>query len=148
MKVHLNIDPGVEEDEIVISIKEMNTKVEKILSIINEDDANEFIPLQREERIYLMEPKEVSHVFSEDNKCFAFKGKEKYRYKETLKQFEERYNHHDFIRISKYCLANITWMEYFEATFGGSLVVVFKNGEKEIVSRKYAKELKKSLFKE
>lgn len=52
------------------------------------------------------------------------------------------------MRISKYCLANVEWMDYFEATFGGSLVVAFKNGEKEIVSRKYAKELNKALFKE
>lgn len=147
MKVHINIDPGIKEDEIIITIKEMNTKVEKILSIINEEESG-VIPLQKEERIYLVEPKEVSHVFSRDNKCFAFRGKEEYRYKETLKQFEERYSRYNFIRISKYCLANMDWMEYFEATFGGSLVLVFKNGKKEIVSRKYAKELKKALLKE
>lgn len=148
MKVHLNIDPAVKEDEIIITIKEMNGKVEKILSIINEIDANSVIPLQQEERIYLVESHEISHVISEGDKCFAFRGKQKYRYKDTLKQFEERYQQHDFMRISKYCLANISWMEYFEATFGGSLVVVFKNGEKEIVSRKYAKELKKAFLKE
>ncbi|VEF47260.1 response regulator, LytTR family [Bacillus freudenreichii] len=148
MKVHLNINPAIKEDEIIITVKEMNTKVERILSIINEDDANGVIPLQMEERIYLVELHEISHVISEDEKCFAFRGKKKYRYKDTLKQFEERYGKHDFIRISKYCLANKAWMEYFEATFGGSLVVFFKNGEKETVSRKYAKELKKALLKE
>ncbi|WP_213021408.1 LytTR family DNA-binding domain-containing protein [Siminovitchia terrae] len=147
VKVNVNIDPNIKEDEIIISIKEMNTKVEKILSIITEEGANGVIPLQREERVYLVNPQEISHVFSEDNKCFAFRDKEKYRYKDTLKQFEERFRH-NFMRISKYCVANISWMEYFEATFGGSLVVVFKNGEKEIVSRKYAKELKKALLKE
>lgn len=148
MKLHINIDPGIKEDEIIITIKEMNTTVEKILSIIHEDDENGFIPLQKEERVYLVKPNEISHVFSKDNKCFAFRGKHPYRYKDTLKQFEERYSRHHFMRISKYCLANMAWMDYFEATFGGSLVLVFKNGEMEIVSRKYAKELKKVLLKE
>jgi len=148
VKVHINIDHDIEDDEIILKIKEMNPKINKILSVINEDNENEVIPLQIEERIYLIEPKEISHVISQDNKCFAFRGKKKFRYKDTLKQFEERYSKHSFIRISKYCLASPVWMEYFEATFGGSLVVVFKNGEKEIVSRKYAKELKKSLLKE
>ncbi|MBM7715266.1 LytTR family DNA-binding domain-containing protein [Siminovitchia sp. FSL H7-0308] len=148
MKVHLNINPNIQEDEIMIVIKEMNAKVEKLLSIIHDEKENGVISLQREERIYLVEPKEISHVFSKDNKCFAFRGKQQYRYKDTLKQFEERYSRHHFVRISKYCLANVEWMDYFEATFGGSLVVAFKNGEKEIVSRKYAKELNKALFKE
>lgn len=148
MKVHINIDPDIKEDEITLTIREMNPAITKILSFLNQENENEVIPLQRGERIYLIEPNEISHVFSQDNKCFAYSGKQKYRFKETLKQFEERYSKYNFLRISKYCLANTGWMEYFEATFGGSLVVVFKNGEKEIVSRKYAKELKKFLLKE
>ncbi|MFD1706813.1 LytTR family DNA-binding domain-containing protein [Siminovitchia sediminis] len=148
MKVQMNIDPGTTEDEIIITIKEMNTKVERILSIIHEEEECLFIPLQKDGRTYLVEPKEVSHVIFIENKCIAYRGKEQYRFKDSLKQFEERYSPYNFIRISKYCLANTVWMEYFEATFGGSLKLVFKNGEKEIVSRKYAKELKKILLKE
>lgn len=63
MKVHLNINPNIQEDEIMIVIKEMNAKVEKLLSIIHDEKENGVISLQREERIYLVEPKEISHVF-------------------------------------------------------------------------------------
>lgn len=48
--VHMNIDPGIKEDEIIITIKEMNSKVERILSIINEE-VDEVIPLQKVEQL-------------------------------------------------------------------------------------------------
>ncbi|WP_263600717.1 hypothetical protein [Bacillus norwichensis] len=44
MRINLNINPATKEDEITIAIKEMNEKVERILSIINENGASGVIP--------------------------------------------------------------------------------------------------------
>lgn len=148
LEVNLKIDPTIQEDQINIIASKMTPKLEKILSILQEKEDIQIVPLELDDRVYLLSIEQISHVVSEQNKCFAIHQNQKYRYKGTLKQFEELVQHRNFIRISKYCLANISSMKYFEATFGGSLVLVFKNGQKEMVSRKYAKELKKALLKE
>lgn len=148
MKVNLKIDPSIREDQIEITVRAMTPKIERILSILGETADNEIVPLELDEKTFFIHAAQISHVYSEQNKCYAISQQMKYRYKGTLKQFEEQYQHHSFIRISKHCLANLSWMNYFKATFGGSLVLVFKNGMQEVVSRKYALALKKILVKE
>ena len=51
----------------------------------------------------------------------------------------------DFMKISKTALINLKYIEGVEASFGGSMLLILKNGCKDYVSRKYLPDLKKYL---
>ena len=50
-----------------------------------------------------------------------------------------------FIYINQGCLANIKYIDSFDASFSGSLIVIFKSGHKDYVSRRQVKNIKERL---
>ncbi|RYM04591.1 LytTR family transcriptional regulator [Sporolactobacillus sp. THM7-7] len=147
MKLRVNVDPETKEEIVSIHVKKMSEKVEQICRIVEADEPKNFITVAKDGRSYILPLDRVSHLIAEGGKNYAVSGKEKFYFRETLKYFEKQADSQPlFIRISKYCLANIEWMDYFEAGFSGNLILRFKNGWKESVSRKYVKNLKEKLY--
>ncbi|TGA97699.1 LytTR family transcriptional regulator [Sporolactobacillus shoreae] len=146
MKLNMDIDPEIKEESVTVRARQITEEVEQIRRIVEEGGSITNIPVIKEDRQYILLLQHVSHVLTESGKTLAVSGKEKYVYKYSLKYFETHVDSGCFVRISKYCLANIAWMDYFEAGFSGNLLLNFKNGWKETVSRKYVAGLRKRLF--
>ncbi|WP_100488418.1 LytTR family DNA-binding domain-containing protein [Sporolactobacillus pectinivorans] len=146
MKLNIDIDPELLEEQVVMHIRRVTEKVERIRKIVETDESKGTIAVVRDDRQYILPLQQVSHLMTENGKIVAVSRKRKYFYKQSLKYFETHANSGRFIRISKYCLANIDWMDFFEAGFSGNLMLNFKNEWKETVSRKYVADLKKRLF--
>ncbi len=51
----------------------------------------------------------------------------------------------EFVKINQSCIANLQQVEKFSVSFGGSLMVCFKNGQREYVSRRQVKAVKKRV---
>ena len=50
-----------------------------------------------------------------------------------------------FIYINQGCLANINLIDRFDASIGGTLLIIFKSGYKDYVSRRQLKKIKERL---
>ena len=80
----------------------------------------------------------------EDGKVFAVTADGRFLVRERLYQLEERYCH-AFVKINQSCLVNVSLVNRFSASIGGSLRVEMKNGFFDYVSRRQIKAVKERL---
>ncbi len=92
-----------------------------------------------------LNPLELEVFITYNDKTYTyFEGKE-YLIKKRLYELKTLYDE-NFIYISKSCLANINLIDHFEVSIGTSLIVVFKSGYKEYVSRRLIKSVKERIL--
>lgn len=77
---------------------------------------------------------------------FAYTENEVYQVKVRLYEVEEQYRRYKFVRCSKSVIVNLTKIESFRPALDSRLYAKMKNGEDIVVSRMYAKEIKKKIM--
>ncbi len=141
MKCTTIIDQNREE-EVLIYLHEKNklaTEIEELvlgrsLALIGYQDKN----------ILRISVSDVCCFFIEDNKVYALTEKEKIHIKQRLYTLEENLDD-TFVKINQSCIANIRKIERFDTSFAGALLVIFKNGHRDYVSRRQVKIVKERL---
>lgn len=79
------------------------------------------------------------------DQVFAYTTEEVYCVKKRLYELETAYQDRKFIRCSKSVLVNLMQIQSFRPALDSRFFARMKNGEDILVSRMYAKELKKRL---
>ena len=122
MDVEIKIIKNLEKPYAVIYTNQIDEETQKIVSMLDD--------------IYL--------IRIENEKTVLY-GKEKsYVSKKRLCELEKALKP-NFMKISKTTLINLKYIEGMEASFGGMMLLIMKNGCKDYVSRKYLPDLKKYL---
>ena len=137
MKCKIFIDKNHEEEVIIYSHRR-NALVEQLERLVNAQEV-ELIGYKEQEAIRLDLP-DVFCFICENNKVYAITEK-KYKIKLRLYQLEEKLPH-NFVKLNQSCIGNISNIQRFKASFGGSLSVEFKNGYVDCVSRRQIKIVK------
>lgn len=141
MKCKTIIDPACEE-QVVIYAHEKTALVDKIERLVAED------PLQligyKEKTAVFLDIAAICCFVTENNKVYAHTAAEKLLLKSRLYQLEQTLPQ-NFIKINQSCIANIQKIERFDASFSGTLRVIFKNGYTDYVSRRNLKTIKERL---
>ena len=138
MRCSILIDKAHEE-EVLIYAHERTPLVEKIEKLIS-DDTFELIGYKDREAVRLCTNDVICFV-AEDNKVFAMTESEKLNLRFRLYQIEDNLSD-NFIRINQSCIANINMIDRFDASFSGTLIVKFRNGYTDFVSRRQVKNVK------
>lgn len=144
MKVKVNIDKKI--DEIFIEIYAPSKEDENLRFIlenlkIKKSVLNGYI----EEKVYLLNVNDIYSIYAENKKVYAHTKDKTYRVNHRLYELEEILDKNRFLRISNSAIINIYKVENLEATINGMITINFKNGEKEYISRRYLKKVKKIL---
>ena len=138
MKCRIFIDKEHEE-EILIYAHEKTHLVEQIEKLVS-DDSFELIGYKDREAVRL-NTNDVFCFIAEDNKVYALTENEKLNLKYRLYQIEEKLSQ-NFVKINQSCIANINMIDRFDASFSGTLIVKFRNGYTDFVSRRQVKNVK------
>ena len=138
MKCRIFIDKEHEE-EILIYAHEKTHLVEQIEKLVS-DESFELIGYKDREAVRL-DTTDVICFIAEENKVFAMTESEKFSLRFRLYQIEENLSD-NFIRINQSCIANINMIDRFDASFSGTLIVKFRNGYTDFVSRRQVKNVK------
>ena len=141
MKLKLIIDKNRDE-EILIYAHEKTALVETIEQLVLQDNF-ELIGYADREAVRL-NLAEICSFTVEDNRVFATTLKERYKLKYRLWQLEEKLPE-SFVKINQSCIANIRMIDRFDTSISGSLLVKFKNGSTDYVSRRQLKTVKERL---
>ena len=141
MKVKTIIDPACEE-EVIIFTRERTPLVEEIERLVAEKPL-ELLGFSDTENV-ILEYVKVSRFTVEEDKIYAYVGAKRYRIKQRLYQIEQQMPD-CFVRIHQSCLANLRHIARFEASYSGTLRVVFKNGDVDYVSRRNVRHVKERL---
>lgn len=86
----------------------------------------------------------VVSFYTEEDKVFVSLMNKTYQVKLRLYQIEEQLPS-NFIRINKSRLINRNYIEKFDLSWSGTLLVVMKNNEKDYVSRRLMKSVKERM---
>lgn len=141
MKFRLVIDESRDEEVVVYAKKESSFTNE--LETFVKNNAAELLGYSGG-NIVCLSPSDIYAFAVEDGKVFAHTASEKHLVQNRLYRIEEIVGE-GFVKINQSCLVNVALIERFEPTFGGSLMVVMKNGYRDYVSRRQMKNVKERI---
>lgn len=141
MKCRIFIDREHDEETLIYA-HERTKLVESIRELI-EENAFELVGYMDREAVRLSLG-DIHYFAVEDNRIYAQQGSKKLQLRCRLYQLEEMLPE-SFVKINQSCIANIKSIERFDVSVSGSLLVRFKNGYTDCVSRRNMKNVKERL---
>ena len=141
MKFKLFIDKN-HDDEVIVYAHEESELTKQIEDIVTKSESQIVAYIDRE--AVVLELADVYCFVVEDNKVFAITSKDKLKVKSRLYQLEEMLPH-TFVKVNQSCIANIKMIKSFDSKISGSLLVRFKNGYSDYVSRRQLKVVKERM---
>lgn len=141
MKCRVIIDE-THKEEVIIYAHKRDEFVEQLENMI-EGKNKTLIGYLRDEIVTL----DTNNVFCftvENGKLYAICEKDKYLLKTRLYAIEEMLDK-NFIKINQSSIVNVNKISKFDASIGGALKVILKNGYVDYVSRRNTKNIKERL---
>lgn len=139
MKFTLNID-STKDEEIIINAHQKTKLIEEIEKLVI-NDSFELVCIDEDKIAVILEFSDIHCFVVENNKVYAYTDKSKYAIKYRIYQLIDKLPP-SFIKVNQSCVGNIKKIERFDASIAGSLIIKFKCGYKDCVSRRQLKEFK------
>lgn len=143
MKIHINIDPGLPEDELTINCRGMTKEIEQVVASLRA--AEQKLTGNREDQTYILDAAQVLYIDTIDRKVFLYSESDVYETPLKLYALEEQLAAQDFFRASKSSIVNLRHIQALKSDLDGRLLVTMDNGEHLVVSRQYAAAIKERL---
>lgn len=146
MKIQVELNPQLEEEEIIIRCPALTDKIAKMQQVLSGiDHPSGKITLYREEREYYLRLEDIL-FFQTGLKCIeAHTAKDVFQTRHKLYELEEFLPGY-FMRISKSTILNIDKVYAVSRNLTASSLVEFQNTHKQVyVSRNYYRPLKNKL---
>lgn len=146
MKIRIDLDENLEEEEIIIKCKKIDPSIQQIQEAISDiTSTTQKLSFYKEESEYYLPLEDILFFETSDNKINAHTQDDTYFMKYRLYELEELLPKY-FLRISKSTIANTNKVFSITHTLGSPNIVQFYNSHKQVyVSRLYFKELKYKL---
>lgn len=149
MKVDIETDISKDHGEdIKVKIeaseytKELGCIIEMLQNFTVEIDT---ILGRRDNEISIINIKDVINFYSEESKTYCKTSKGVFSVKQKLYELEEILPQKDFIRISNSTIVNIKYVDCFDVGVVGDIIIKFKDGSKEYVSKRKISNVMKFL---
>lgn len=146
MRIRIEIDKNLDEEEVIIRSRELDEKVQSIQAAI--DDAvhrKRKMILYKGEKEYYLPVSEMLFFETDGNEIYAHTVKDSYRIKHRLYELEEILPGY-FMRVSKSTILNTKRIYSMSRSVSTPCTVQFQNTHKQVyVSRLYYKPLKNRL---
>ncbi|MBP3567768.1 MAG: LytTR family transcriptional regulator DNA-binding domain-containing protein [Lachnospiraceae bacterium] len=143
MKISIDIDSTKQDTEIQISCKNLTPEIEKIIATLRM--LNQQIMVEKDQETYILDVTKIMYVEAVDRKTFVYTKEDCFESKLKLYEMEERLEESGFCRVSKSCLIQLRRIKSLKSDMDRKLKVTLENGERIIVSRQYAEEIKRKL---
>lgn len=131
-----------DKEEVIVYGKEKTKLIKEIEKLC--DEKSQILIGYNDGIIKELNYLNIECFFTYDDKVYALYDKNKYLIKKRMYELYELFSDR-FIYINQGCLANIKYIDSFDASFSGSLIVIFKSGHKDYVSRRQVKNIKERL---
>ena len=141
MKYTLNLNKEREE-EIIIFAHEKSELIESIEKLVQNDSL--VLVGYKGQQIFKLDFNDIFCFTIEDSKIYAITENDKLQIKRRLYLIEQILDN-NFVKINQSCIANIKKIDHFDASISGSLIVIFKNGHRDYVSRRQIKLVKERI---
>lgn len=146
MKIRLELDGSITEEEVVIRCRTLSEEVQMMQKTLADLAArNQRFVFYKGDTEYYLPLEDILFFETEGKVIFAHTGNEMYQVKYRLYELEDFLPGH-FMRISKSTILNTNKVYSIQRNLTASSVVEFQNTHKQVfVSRYYYKPLKNKL---
>ena len=147
IKVRTNISNEFQDIEVYINAPERNEEVQMLENELlskSSKSIQQIIAMQNND-IFIINMSDVILFFSEEKNNFCKTKDGIYKIKEKLYYLEDMLSKKDFIRISNSAIINISHVKCFNTSIIGKIIVKFKDGSEEYVSKRRTSEIMKFL---
>ncbi|GAA0732529.1 LytTR family DNA-binding domain-containing protein [Clostridium oceanicum] len=144
MNVEIIIKSELKEPQVVIYTNEVTDEIQNIAHRISSFQ-NKVLTGTKNKKVFLIKNEDIYCFYSENQKIYAKTDKDNLEVKLRLYEIEKIYEGTSFIRISKSCIVNIDKVKSLDISYAGTIEIIFKNGYKEFVSRRFISKIKKYL---
>lgn len=142
MKIIIEELQDGEEEQIIIKCREMTADLLRVLALLKAEDP--FVAYDGN-IIHRIKPADIYYIDVVDNNTFIYSKDKVYESKQKLYKWEESLANHDFLRVSKSVLLNISKIKSLSPALSGRFEALLNNGDKIIISRQYMGDLKRRL---
>ena len=146
MKMRIEIDENLSEEEIIIKCPQLNSEIANLQKEIAGMFGKERkISFERDEKEYFIPIKDILFFETQDKKVYVHTADSVYHSKYKLYELEQLLPH-TFVRVSKSSILNTKQIYSISWNIASSSVVEFSNTSKKVyVSRTYYKVLKELM---
>ena len=144
MKVNVQLDEKYTEPQALILTDKITDEINRAVELISGSSAQVILGFSGE-RLTPLDENLITRFYSFDGKVFAVVGNEEFTLKARLYELEERLAKKNFIRISNSEIVNFSKIKNFDLSLAGTITIIFKDGSKTYVSRRYVKKIKQFL---
>ena len=145
MKVEVQLDPGLDEPEIVLRapgpVEEMEALAEKLRAMVL---PRPFTVWQEREPVRVSRAA-VLRFYAEDKGVFCQTGKGVFAVRQRLYELEEELEGTRFVRVSNSEIVNLDRVTALDLTLTGTIKMTLAGGTVCWVSRRYVKKIKQAL---
>lgn len=145
MKLSIHQDERIQETEIIINCAYMDERLQKLTDYIRQYSFS--LECEAEGKQYQLPIEEIYYIESVDSKTFLYDHERTYSSRQTLTVLEEKLKNMTFVRISKSCLLNVSYLKCVTPYANHRLKAELRSGEQLIISRNYVEALKNKLKK-
>lgn len=146
MKIRLELDGSITNEEVVIRCRTLSEEVQRIQKVLAEVAGRnpQFVFYKGDTEFYLS-LEDILFFETEDKVIFAHTASDLYQVKYRLYELEEFLPGY-FLRVSKSTILNVNKVYSIQRNLTASSIVAFQNTHKQVfVSRHYYKLLKDKL---
>ncbi len=143
MKIEINIDENATDVSVKLTCNQMTEQITKLIATLTM--MNKQLAVKKEDETYLLEVADIIYIEAVERKCFVYTKSDVYESDFKLYEMEQQLEQFGFFRISKSVLLKLTCIQSLKADINRRIKITLTNGEKIMVSRQYAEELKKKL---
>ena len=134
-----------EEERVIIECVEVTPEVKEIYDYVSHK-GTEISGTNEEGQMKRFKLDEVYYFEALDEKVFAYTEEDVYELKMRLYEAEKEYENHHFVRCSKSVVMNLMLLDGISPALNGRFLAHMKNGEKLMISRQYAANIKKIIM--
>ena len=146
MKIRIDIDENIDEEEVVIKCKEITEDVTKVqAAILSALKDKMTLELMKEGKEFFLSPEEILFFESQGGRTYAHTHSDTFETKLKLYELEEMLPRR-YLRVSKSAIIDVESIYSIAKNITGPSVVQFRGSHKQInVSRQYFGILKSRL---
>lgn len=143
MKIKYEVDDSLQDDEMIITVKQLSEKILELERLLTSETVESVIGIS-DKKFFPINTGLIERIYSENRKVYIYSKGEIYETRKTLSEFEVILSK-QFVRISKSEIVNTKSIKSIESEFSGNFTLFFFSGNESILSRKYVKNLKSAI---
>lgn len=143
LKLTVKQDSSLSEAEVIVRYPEMVPSLDRLIRYIQQYTYTFQVKL--ENSVCFISADDVFYIDSADGKSFLYTKDRVCGLGSSLTELEADLESAGFVRISKNCILNMSFLESVSPIWNHRLMAVLSNGEKLVVTRHYIEKLKEKI---